>query len=644
MMGVSAKVGVKAIAVALLVGALIMTASCGGGGSSTPTTTLTIAANPGVVAGGGTFLFSSTATNLTSSTAGVSFTLAFNVASNGETTTPCTASCGALSDESTSVTSTSTVNGTTYYNVTTTALYTAPLEPPSPNNLILTATAPSSTSVTATAVFTIGAPGIVTKITNKITKILPGAAPVTLHATVDFDPKKQGVTWNLTAGGFGCAPLCGKLSDKTTNSAVYTPPATLPKAPNDTPTITATSISNTSKSDFDTFTIEGNTLPISVSIVNPFTSIDAGASGVTVRASVTNDTRSQGVTWTISPGAGAGALSAATATSILYTPPNLAPQAPNNVPVITATSVADPTKTASFQFTIDPPAGSHTACAMDGQWAFVLRSGTAAAVSPSADAGETAHPLVMAGSMVVDGSRVLIRSVDVNDDFKVLSSDGALISGSCQVEIRQGATGEEVRSYVIRSDSDVPGLAAGSELVLGSVTQADGSLLLRGASVSAGELSGVAARQDLAAFAGFGGDLALHLVDLGSDGRGKTNGSVALEFSAGVGRVKSGSISEWAQSGELVFADAAVKGAASMPDANGRGALRLELAGGAAGGGANSTAADGSQRPSRNFVYYVVSGTGVVLLEMDSGESFGVGKVMDAGTATPGVAGQSGVK
>lgn len=633
-----AKAGLKAIAVGLLVAALMVTASCGSGGSSTPTSTLSIAANPGVVAGGGTFLFSSTATNLTSSSAGVTFTLALNVASNGETTTPCTASCGALSDESTSVTSTSTVDGTIYYNVTTTALYTAPLEPPSPNNLILTATAPSSASVTATVVFTIGAPGIVTKITNKITKILPGAAPVTLHATADFDPKKKGVTWNLTAGGFGCAPLCGKMSDKTTSSAVYTPPATLPKAPNDTPTITATSISNTSNSDFDTFTIEGSTLPISVSIVNPFTSIDAGASGVTVRASVTNDTRSQGVTWTISPGAGAGVLSAATATSILYTPPNLAPQPPNNVPVITATSVADPTKTASFQFTINPAAGSHTACTMDGQWAFVLRSGAAtAAMSSGGDADQAVHPLVMAGSMAVDGSRVSIRSVDVNDDFRVQPSDGALISGSCQVEMRQSAGGEAHRSYVIRSDSDVPGLATGSELVLDSVAQADGSLSLGGTSVSGAELSGVAARQDLAVFAGFGGDLALNLVDLGSGGRGETSGNVALEFSALAGRVRSGSISEWAQSGEQVFADAAVKGAASAPDANGRGTLRLELTGSAGSAtSAGTSATDASNvGAARNFVYYVVSRTKIVLLEMDSGKSFGYAKVMEAGTATP---------
>jgi hypothetical protein len=524
------------------------------------------------------------------------------------------------------------VDGTTYYNVTTTALYTAPLEPPSPNNLILTATAPSSTSVTATVIFTVGAPGIVTKITNKITKILPGATPVTLHATVDFDPKKKGVTWNLTAGGFGCAPLCGKMSDKTASSAVYLPPATLPKAPNDTPTITATSISNTGKSDFDTFTIEGSTLPISVSIVNPFASIDAGSGGVTVRATVANDTRSEGVTWTISPGAGSGTLSAATATSILYTPPNLAPQPPNNVPVITATSVADPTKSASFQFTIDPASGSHAACAMEGQWVFVMRSGPeAAGVSSSA-----ARPMIMAGSVVFDGARVLIRSVDVNDDFKVRLSDGALVSGACQVELRPSATAEARKSYVIRGESEIPGLAVGSELALDTTPQVDGSLSVSGTSASGGELSGAAMRQDLAAFAGFGGELAVNLVDVAGGGHGEATGNVALEFWAGAGRVTSGSISEWTQTGEKLLAGAAVKGVASAPDVNGRGTLRLELA--------SDGALSGSAAAARNFVYYVVSSTKAVLLEMDSSEGFGGAKTMEAGTATPGTGGLGDAK
>src|ERR1700683_455179 len=360
----------KAAAAALVLAALVGIASCGGGGSSTPTTTVTIASSPESVAGGWTFLFSTTATNLTSSATGVSLVLALNVASNGETTTPCTASCGVLSDETTTVTSTSTVNDTTYYNVATTALYTAPEEPPSPNSLILTATAPSSTSITATVTFTIGAPAIVAKITNKITKILPGAAPVTLDATVQFDPNKKGVTWKIASSGAACSPKCGTLTDATATSVKYTPPATLPVAPNDTPTITATAISDDTKTDFDTFTIEGSTLPISVSITNPFTSIDAGVSGVTVSAKVNNDTRGQGVTWSIVPAAGAGTLSAATATSVLYTPPNLAPQPPNNTPIITATSVADPTKSASFQFTIEA-AGSQLGGAMDGQWGFL---------------------------------------------------------------------------------------------------------------------------------------------------------------------------------------------------------------------------------------------------------------------------------
>src|SRR5579863_3541538 len=104
-------------------------------------------------------------------------------------------------------------------------------------------------------------------ITNKITTIHAGAAPVTLVASVKNDPKNAGVKWSLTAGGVTCSPGCGILSGATATTVKYTPPPALPAAPKNAPTLTARSVSDTTKSDSDAFKISAAPA-ISVTIVN----------------------------------------------------------------------------------------------------------------------------------------------------------------------------------------------------------------------------------------------------------------------------------------------------------------------------------------------------------------------------------------
>jgi hypothetical protein len=644
----------RVCAAALMLGGLAGLVSCGGG-SSTPTSTVTIATNPGTVAGGATFLFSSTVTNVTSSTAGVSLVLALNEESNGETTTPCTASCGALSDVSTVVSGTSTVDNTTYYNLTTTTLYTAPLDPPSPNSIVLTATSPTSTATTATVTFSVGAPAIEVKIVNKITKILPGAAAVTLDASVKYDPNKRGVSWKIRANGAACSPACGTLSDATATTVKYTPPASIPAAPDNTPTITATSLSDSTETDFDTFTIEGSTLPISVTITNPFTSIDAGTPGVTIHATVTNDTRGQGVTWTILPAAGAGSLSAATATSVLYTPPNLAPQVPNNTPTITATSVADPTKSAMFTFTIEPP-GSAVSCGISGQWVFTLgevrpedgavgdgpisRDGGVAAASgaearlasgaAAAPEGETsnaraatARPFAALGSMVFDGDEVRITALDVNDDYKVASSSGTIYTAKCLggTKIAGASTaggvtaGTKIETFamMLSEGEEIPGLAAKNEVMLSGERTPVGRFMLHGWSTDGEELAGLALPQDVTAFSQFGGQLRLGMTDANNTGA-VISGSISVEFSGNTGKITSGHMNETSASAGAANIGTVQSGAVSVPDANGRGTLRFEFGTGSSGGTGEA----------RNFAYYVVSKRLALLMEIDGEADSGI--------------------
>jgi hypothetical protein len=100
---------------------------------------------------------------------------------------------------------------------------------------------------------------ITVQIQNKFTEIAAGTGNpigVQLNASVANDPKNQGVTWSLTANGAACSPACGTLSSPTgLPFTQYQPPATAPAAPNNTPTITATSVTDPTKSDSETFTI-----------------------------------------------------------------------------------------------------------------------------------------------------------------------------------------------------------------------------------------------------------------------------------------------------------------------------------------------------------------------------------------------------
>ncbi len=117
------------------------------------------------------------------------------------------------------------------------------------------ATDAAATPMTAQKQFSITVAQISVTITNKFSTIQPGAAAVTLNATVQNDVSSQGVTWTLTAGSGNCSPDCGILSGASATSVTYTPPTTAPSAPSNAPTIIATSVADNTRSDFDSFTV-----------------------------------------------------------------------------------------------------------------------------------------------------------------------------------------------------------------------------------------------------------------------------------------------------------------------------------------------------------------------------------------------------
>jgi hypothetical protein len=157
---------------------------------------------------------------------------------------PCSPSCGTLVPMGRT--------GLTY-----SATYTPPSTAPPNQQAVISATSVDDPVENYSFIFTIIPPTSVT-ITDKFSSIIAGNPGVVLNATVSNDSTDAGVTWTLTAGGSNCSPSCGTLvaSAAPSFSALYTPPAAVPAGSNANPTITATSVENSSANDNFSFAID----------------------------------------------------------------------------------------------------------------------------------------------------------------------------------------------------------------------------------------------------------------------------------------------------------------------------------------------------------------------------------------------------
>ena len=119
-----------------------------------------------------------------------------------------------------------------------------------------------SAAKTATRSFTMNVTSTLSvAITNKLAGIAPHAAAVQFNAAVQNDTAHQGVTWTLKASGADCSPACGTLTGATDALVFYTPPVSLPASPNNSVTITATAVADSTKSDSNLLSI--TTSPLS---------------------------------------------------------------------------------------------------------------------------------------------------------------------------------------------------------------------------------------------------------------------------------------------------------------------------------------------------------------------------------------------
>jgi hypothetical protein len=209
--------------------------------------------------------------------------------------------------------------------ISASGLYTAPAQA---GTHTVTATSVASPTGTASAQVTV---------TSIVVSVSPSTATVLTGATSQFTATVQGssntaVTWSVDTVGGGNSTV-GTMSA----SGLYTAPSQV-----GTHAITATSVADTTKSATATVTV--NVVTVSVSP----TSATVLVSASTPFTATVQGTTNTAVTWSVDSVAGGSSSVGTINTSGLYTAPSL--PGPHTV---TATSVADTTKSASATVTVD---------------------------------------------------------------------------------------------------------------------------------------------------------------------------------------------------------------------------------------------------------------------------------------------------
>ena len=227
----------------------------------------------------------------------------------------------------------------TLSNATKTSVtYNAPANPPS-NDLAVTITATSAATPTTSASANVVVPAIAVSV-DPSGAIVAAGSKQTLTATVTNDPGNAGVVWSISP-----VSGAGTLSDVTKTSVTFNAPASAP--PSDVAvTITATSVADATKTSAATVTVPAITVSVS-----PSSATVAANTTQDFTVTVTYDPSNAGVTWSLSPATGVGALSKTTSTSVTYSAPADAP-ASNLTATLTATSVTDTSKSNAVQITV----------------------------------------------------------------------------------------------------------------------------------------------------------------------------------------------------------------------------------------------------------------------------------------------------
>jgi hypothetical protein len=252
---------------------------------------------------------------------------------------------------------------------------------------------------------------------------------INLTAVVSNDSANAGVKWSVACG----SSQCGSFSTASTASGTatkFTAPTSAPKPA--TLAITATSVTDSTKSASATITISAPSAPITVALNSPPGSLAATTSAA-LTATVANDSANAGVTWSVTCGsAQCGSFNPTTTpsgTATTYSAP-AAPPTPATV-TVTATSVSDTTKSASASITITaaPPVLA------DGNYIYHLAGEDGTSPYFVAGAFTVQNGVIAAGEQDMTDANIIAQ-----DNLSASGSSLSLVSGNIQIVLNTGDT------------------------------------------------------------------------------------------------------------------------------------------------------------------------------------------------------------
>jgi hypothetical protein len=434
-------------------------------------------------------------------------------------------------------------------------------------------------------------------VTDSFSSVQAGGGPIKLTAVVT--PTGSGVNWSLSfANNIACSPACGTLVVDGFLTATYEPPKVEPTNQNATITVTSQADSKQTYS-FD-FSIGA---PIGVTITNKFTAQYAGAPGVTVNATVSNDSSNAGVAWTLtaggnscSPTCGTLTVPASPTFSATYTPPATVPMGADASPTITATSVVSTSAQDSFSFTISSP----LSLLSKGSYAFLLRG---------YDGGGL--PMAMAGSVTSDGQgNITAGNIDINDDGGITSVPSP-VTGNYTIDLSFNSVTHgtiTITSFTFPNSTDniVLKFVLSADGSRGRMVELDGSGYLNAGTIQLQDSSALSAANPAGTYA--------FLLDSDAPVGGRTVEVGQLVLASG-GSVTSGLVDQ-SKAGNIAptyTATAATGGASTAPNSSGRGTFTVTVSGNAS-----------------QYAYYIVNSQQLNLIQIDPAVMFGT---TQAGTA-----------
>jgi len=310
----------------LALASAIMIPGCGGSSPTITSSNITVAVSAGAnsVMATGSAPLTATVTG-DSSGMGVTWAVTCSVAQ-----------CGSISPNPTASGNTTTFNAT----------YTAPSTPPASDlTVTIKATSVADTSKSASTTITVLAITVSVSPTKATVQAAAGNI-VQISATVNNDPSNMGVKFTISP-----ASQVGNLKQQDPFDATYNAP-TSPPASDLIVTLTATSVTDSTKSATVTITVPS----VTISVTPATATVDATGTVPNVVATVGNDPSGKGVTWSVSCSpAPCGSIPPGPTLSgnpTTYTAPPTPPSPSDLTVTVTATSVADPPAQTSMTITV----------------------------------------------------------------------------------------------------------------------------------------------------------------------------------------------------------------------------------------------------------------------------------------------------